>query len=815
MSILVKVKSLGKIASNVPVKLNYRVIELFSQGLYRSPYKPIEELVINGFDAFAASVNIVMKNVEGEGGFIAVIDDGSAMNPEEMNVLWRIGYSPKRGAEYQEVASKKGRLPIGRFGIGKLAPFVLSRHLIHVCRKDGNYYALDMDFTRLDESVSDIETEALNLELRELTEQEAKDLIADVVSLNDRTIPLFGRGSSKSWTVAVMADLRELAQTLSEAKLRYIVSTALPITPDFKVFISNAEVEPYYAKGQRVWESTIGANDKAADVLKLEVDINESLASESGKFGVEIPGIGRIWGKVEVYKDSLVGKDRKSDRIQRSHGIFVMVLGRLVNLDDPLFGLSPRSHKTFNRFRMVIHADGLDRLLRSSRESVFETSEVEEGLLPYIARKFEEARGEYEEWLRQEEAASIKRLPPSLIREPLSELIWDAVRAHHEGRGSRIEIPPEILEAEDESIESWIDGVSGKFSSLTSVVREGELGPEGPIAKFDVSTFSLILNSSHPLVMYFDSVHDGKEFLTVWALAEVLLEAYLLESGLNHELVTTVLNRRDTFFRKVVGLGTRSALIVAAELRQAKSDPAGLEEQVAEALRILGFEVNPIGGKGEADGLAYIALGIRGSGESGYKFTYDAKSTKNKKYKAINITRLNTHRVELGADYCLVVTPDVPKGVIWDEATSNGMICLCRIEDLAEILEISTRFPVGFSEFKSMLVDCRTPDEVHQWVQVLSRKVDENRTQEILTIILKGIKELQEDDKFQSHVTLDGLYARVYEEAQIDKPSLGKWVEVLSRIVPEIVIYDQDGRIYLDAPPDDVLRHARNRLAGK
>lgn len=41
----------GRETGKIPVKISYRIIELFSDGLYSSPHKAIEELVVNAFDA--------------------------------------------------------------------------------------------------------------------------------------------------------------------------------------------------------------------------------------------------------------------------------------------------------------------------------------------------------------------------------------------------------------------------------------------------------------------------------------------------------------------------------------------------------------------------------------------------------------------------------------------------------------------------------------------------------------------------------------------------------------------------------------------
>ena len=49
--------SIGSRTSEIEVVISYRIIQLFSDGLYTSPNKAIEELVSNSFDAGANNVH--------------------------------------------------------------------------------------------------------------------------------------------------------------------------------------------------------------------------------------------------------------------------------------------------------------------------------------------------------------------------------------------------------------------------------------------------------------------------------------------------------------------------------------------------------------------------------------------------------------------------------------------------------------------------------------------------------------------------------------------------------------------------------------
>ena len=50
----------GRHTDDITVRISYRIIQLFSEGLYKSPTKAIEELVANSFDA---GVGIPMMSI--------------------------------------------------------------------------------------------------------------------------------------------------------------------------------------------------------------------------------------------------------------------------------------------------------------------------------------------------------------------------------------------------------------------------------------------------------------------------------------------------------------------------------------------------------------------------------------------------------------------------------------------------------------------------------------------------------------------------------------------------------------------------------
>ena len=129
--------SIGNQTGDIDVRLSYRIVELFSEGLYTSPNKAIEELVANSFDAGALNVHVLLSpNLHDQDASIVVIDDGGGMDQEGLRQHWLIGVSNKR----ELPTPPRGRPQIGKFGIGKLATYVLAQRLTHISKSGENSF---------------------------------------------------------------------------------------------------------------------------------------------------------------------------------------------------------------------------------------------------------------------------------------------------------------------------------------------------------------------------------------------------------------------------------------------------------------------------------------------------------------------------------------------------------------------------------------------------------------------------------------------------------------------------------------------------
>ena len=67
-----------------------------------------------------------------------MIDNGHGMDVDGFHQLWRVAESKKTNS------SPIGRAPIGQFGIGKLAAYVLAWKLTHLSRVNGKFLFMAM-----------------------------------------------------------------------------------------------------------------------------------------------------------------------------------------------------------------------------------------------------------------------------------------------------------------------------------------------------------------------------------------------------------------------------------------------------------------------------------------------------------------------------------------------------------------------------------------------------------------------------------------------------------------------------------------------
>ncbi|MGC1780513.1 MAG: ATP-binding protein [Xanthobacteraceae bacterium] len=739
--------AIGKQTDHIDVLLSYKIVELFSEGLYASPNKAIEELVANAFDAGAQNVQLLIpEKLSDQNATIVVIDDGCGMNADGLKHQWLIGSSNKRAL----AELPRGRQQIGKFGIGKLATYVLAGRLTHITKSKGKYFSTSMDYTLINPKGKNevAPKRPIRIALRVLTEAQAKEALStwtETPAFKEAGMNLFGKRSPPTWTVAIMSALKPKVQELMQGTLAWVLRTALPLRPDFAIFLNGEKLIPSKQDKGLLKKWVLGK-----DIVKLPRPAPKGVEPFENKrvdkvaddrFGFDVPGLGRVTGYAEAYKDLLTGK---SDKIGRSNGFFVYALGRLINVLDGHFGISPDElrHGTFGRFRLVIHIDSLDGELRSNRETISEgplreiAQNVLKAIFNYVRPIIEKHESEEEPGVRL--GRKLAESPAGLSRRPIVEL----ARAVVEGKAkSRSLIIPDLRNEQDKTafLKSLDERVSGAKTFVTGLVVDYDGSPADAIARYDTSTGSLRINALHPFVAAFYDDFTGKsaEPLELFAMAEVLSESHFHSIGVKPEQADEFLTARDQLLRYFANeSGRQSAFAVALSLKEARNNPDKLEDKMCAAFTTLGFEVARLGGKSKPDGVATALLSADSHGKPRqYAISLDAKSKVQDKGKVaagtVKVSTIVRHRDAYNCQHALVVGRAFSEGAIETEidddrkkSSSAGepkTVTLMTIDDLAKLVQLRPLKQIGLLELEG-LFQCRLPKETAAWVAALEKK---------------------------------------------------------------------------------------------
>ena len=792
---------IGTTVQSIPLIISYRMIDVFSGQLYSNPAKAVEELVANSYDAFARTCHVVLPDSPNTpDARVIVWDDGEGMDIAGLQELWLVAATHKRDPERERAAARKGRLPVGKFGVGKLASYVLGRRITHISRRGNEILAITVDYTEIvpksHESVEDqAQQRTIQLPVRSLTEEQTSQILGGKPQLqlpNGQSLTLVGPGSSKRWTLVIVDHLKEAAQGMSIGRLRWIISTALPLVPDFSVYLNGERVNPSKLDLREIHHWIVGKDDQVAKSKGLPTEV---LVLKTGRriSRAKLPGVGWISGRFTLYEDSLVGG--KAEEFGRSNGFFVMVRGRLVDHDDPLFGTHPLSLGTINRLRAVVHADGLDDSLVVSREKVGESQR--RALQDYLSAKFHEIQVFYDEYRRtqdKEEALEdrITALPSPLAAFPIAQYV---TRSGKEGRPIGLAyLPPPAGK-------SPVDRITG--------ISLNQLEPIQPLAMYDGASGAVQINENHPLYQnYFD-----EDSLRIFALAEVVLEAYLSEREVPTDDVVAIMRKRDDLLRALGSKAPRSVTLIAQNLRDSVRDEDKLEEACHLAFRALGFDVTPLGQPGRADGLAYGTASTVGpyavAGIGAFKVSYDAKSTSHPKVKSgdLHLSTVANHRDEDDADFATIIGIDFEvEGGESCKAIKEARkqrVSLFRVQDFSELVRISGTKPLPLGRLHEMFSKCVTPDEIQAWVRAFRSEPSAPRPD--LPLLIRTIHEMQQKDPLARPSFSALRYARP-EFKSFSESDLEEWAKALSRLRPELIsVYG--GRVELGQSPEVVIQH--------
>ena len=797
------VGTIGKKTREVQVKISTDIISLFSEGLYQSPHKAIEELVANSYDAGALNVHILIPQVDNPRASLWVIDDGCGMDEGGLQTLWQVARSPK---EAKDAVIYRGRAPVGQFGIGKLASYVLAWRLTHITKvRENALRYVSMNFR----DVRGRQWEAqqpLSLDLREVNEAEAKSLLAEIQERDPTAWEMmFGARRAKSWTAAALSDFRDLASKLRGGTLGWVLSTGLPLVSDFRIYLNAELLKPSRVSWVPIQTLKIGdPNDEAAVKLK---DHGVEIRHDEG--GIEMPGIGLVTGDASIYREQLT--TGKSSQAGRSHGFFIKVRGRVINLNDELFGLDALNHAAWSRFVMVVSADGLRNYLQSSREGVRYSPAIEL-FREYLHFKFNECRNIYTKQLERDLIGiDLERLleetPSSLIRIPL----LDTVRAQSLDPSKATYYVRTPLFANDDEKCEWLRGLDRAFDKgiLQSVTYESH-GPYAKLAEYDPKSRNLAVNDDHPFVNQMSRGNRDNGPVTLFAQAEVLLEVLMRDYGLDPETTMNLMLSRDRALRSLTGYGPVLAAEAMRLLGVANQDETAMERAVGYALEAMGFVYTKRERVGGHDGIADARLGLRGEEYASYRIVFDAKTTSGARVaaNAIPFSRVQQFKADENADFAIVVAKAFDGESDPDSSASrsaeNGRISLIKTEDLRRLLELHLKHGITLIRLRDLFQDRFTVVKTRGWIQDLESELAQPSRHIPVLELLRTLEDLKKDRG--APPTVYAARERVERLSGFNARDLYAVLDAVSTIVGRGWIHiKSDGSVFLDQSPEQIV----------
>ena len=784
---------IGDSPTTIHVELSTRFLEQFSEQLYSSPQKAFEELISNGWDAGATVVDVRISGaLDSERATMCVFDNGESMDDEGLRLLWRIAFSPK-----PKTPVKYGRQVIGRFGIGKLATYVLARKLTYICRGgDGVIRRVTMDYGEIDHRygadpdrlISDLQLQVFRVADEEVARAlEGIDGGAQILDLinADRAEPPpeshddeFGSFASTlsalpkgTWTLVVLSGLKQTGRDLKVGVLKRMLEAALPIGSEMSIRVNGVELQSSKVDAPVLKEWQIGP-DLGIDFVTLgsgeDEDQGGPVAPEDGS-GVAavgeridlssgtsprphiiIPGLGVVTGRIRLYEERISGA--KSDERGASNGFHVNVLGRVVNQADASFGEQNLNHAAWARFRMAVRADGLNQFLTTDREKLRESRELRV-FRAFLRKTFNLARNYWDAdanaVLPDGGDVLVKSLGV-LSLSPLRNVVSETLAGHSP--------LPDIFDEtgipdRQRMRESWRASTSESIRSALGEVRYESLDEAGSFVKFRIADSSVIVNKNHPFVMEHSHTKAEKELLRTVAMVTLLADVYALDAGIDPAVLDGVRQYRDRLMRFRALQSRKSGMYIAKLLLATQHDSENsrrLEVVVGDALRYLGLHVREIGGSGEPEGVASafpLPTGKTATFEMPrpplFSFTFDAKSSRHANAATGNLSldAIVEHRERYLADYALVVAPGYSPGAL-DVRAEQQKVTPITASDLGRLLEYTVEYgAIPLPELQAMF-GLHQPDDVSAWVNGLGDRLKANRALTI-DVFLRALENLK------------------------------------------------------------------------
>ena len=364
--------------------IDLNVLDHLGINLYSNVAAVLTEAVANAWDADAAEVRITF-DVDGDA--ILIQDDGAGMSVQDMNDKYlRVGY---RRREEESPITPKGRVVMGRKGLGKLSLFSIADTVAVQSCKEGERHGLRMSASKIREAMKD-----------RLSEYHPEGLKDEEVTV-------------EKGTAILLAALKRGRLGLTGAALRRRLARRFSVigSTQFRVYLDGDEVT---------------ARDRGdLGVVQFLWDIGEG--TDHSEFCPDmkehevVPGA--MDGRPEDWAiRGWIGTAGKPKQLETSSGnlnsIVVLARGRLLLenvLDRINDGRLYTKYLTGQIEADFLDKDDLDDIVTSDRQRVLENDERYEALIAFLRTTLNHVESGWSEWRRKHGAEQVIQENPILI----------------------------------------------------------------------------------------------------------------------------------------------------------------------------------------------------------------------------------------------------------------------------------------------------------------------------------------------------------------------------------------------------------------
>lgn len=626
-----------------------------------------------------------------------------------------------------------------------------------------------------------------------------------------------------TWTLVILEDLKPKAEQLLKGRLRWVLSTAMPLAADFTLNLNSTLVKSSKSKIPHL----AGFEIHAVGQKRLD-DLNKKLGTDwhktdSALVSTKFPA--GVRGSAYVAERSLYAEGGKSEDLGRSHGFFVRVHDRLINETDPLFGATPLSYQTWNFFAAEIHADDLNPFITAARDDV-EQSDMKAQLRSLLVALFYEARDLADsakaDKLKKERVnkeGQLDYVSTTLVEKPLADAIAETAESL-----VAASVPSNNGSTHDSADARWryLEPV-GTLDEAQSLVEQlyadkrpdkrykfhyTQRGPSASLASLNAATATFSINEDHDFAIEFGDDSKSRRALEAMAVAEVMLEVYLHQTRMPGQTIQQLLDVRDTLLRSLARDHGLSLPSLAQELRDSRDDDVALEIALVGALRALGFSARHIGGPGTPDGVASYV--VHGTGTE--SFTAEAKSSAAQPgLPQLDFGGLRSHYEAVGASGCLLVAPTYPGGLdpnsqVSQRARQQQVSCWT-IDQLAKVVALAEDRHINASQLQDIVLRCFDPATVTAAIDELLASPKFTHT-ELYAAVVEALRDLVHrlPDAPRDVSMIAGEVSRNTHFVGIKRSDVDEAVDDLARASRGMLNRSQDGKVQVLGSIDELER---------